>query len=299
MLRGIWTPAGGPQLARAARGANTAHRAVVVMAAGVGEAWCWPASARCGDTVVAAPRGAPGGAAPTPVPVHPVVQGAAAAALAALPTSARRWAAGGGGGFAAKPGQVVLVPGPEVRGLPGARQWQGRRLGGGSGSVQESRLPTPPCVTSCPSPPAPPPRKGGLERVLLGVESLADVWSYAALGKLPGSRGDSAGDGGGDSGASEGGGGRVLYALDEAALAAGGPEAADAALLGWMLGGWQGGAGVTGAAAGRRGRSEGPAPQAAEGRWVCPPPVAALPIHSPTHPPRPPPRDLDTRLLQV
>ncbi len=75
---------------------------------------------------------------------------------------------------------------------------------------------------------------GGVERVLLGLDSPTDVWGYAALGKLP------AGGGGKGEAGAEGGG--ALYALERLPVAeAGGGKAAataaaDAALLGWMLG---------------------------------------------------------------
>jgi hypothetical protein len=96
--------------------------------------------------------------------------------------------------------------------------------------------------------------QGGIERVLLGVASLTDVWSFAALGKLPGG---SMGPSGSSSGGSDSSGGAnsasaaataapggTLYALDESALMEGGAEAASAALLGWMLGGLPRGGGV-------------------------------------------------------
>ena len=76
--------------------------------------------------------------------------------------------------------------------------------------------------------------QGGIERVLLGVASLTDVWSFAALGKLPGG---SMGPSGSSSGGSDSSGGAnsasaaataapggTLYALDESALMEGGAE---------------------------------------------------------------------------
>ena len=72
-------------------------------------AWCWPASARCADTVASSPGGL------HPIPIQPVLQAGAEAAVCALSPEAQRWVAMSGVAFGAKPGSLLLVPSLEVR----------------------------------------------------------------------------------------------------------------------------------------------------------------------------------------
>lgn len=148
--------------------------------------------------------------APSPVPVEVVAKSGAQAWLDAQPRSVGAWASAldwkGGDG------EVLLVPAAEVRrrlagagarGRPGGLKWAAHAPRQLLPAPCEERMRRRRCCLV----------QGGVERVVLGAEDPTELWTYAALrSKLPPGQ----------------------YQLAAA------PDA-NAAALGWLLGGWQAG----------------------------------------------------------
>ena len=110
--RGARPPRGGAFLPTTRAGTGAGRMSTMAAHA----AWCWEASARAAERVAPPDEaGAPPQAA-TPVLAAPAA--AARAALEALPPAARRWADACGAKWGGKSGELLLVPGPEVRAPP-------------------------------------------------------------------------------------------------------------------------------------------------------------------------------------